>query len=401
MKRLAVIVISLTAWMVSALEVLFFPTLAANMDDQVQYVMPHRGIHVPLVSKVESGQPFTLTISVASKEKLSKPLKLSATFTGKSPDGEEKVHFKDIPFFDIPAGAQGILSPGKYFAGVFETSDKPGKYTYILVLKDADGNSYRAESSLELVPQISVDRAMDAGEFEKTFTFYYRKPKPERLLAAWRYYLDEGVTRQQQKEGKNFNPMAILKGFCEAFKLNPQFHDDLAKISQGIPPEKYGYYAMVFGGLGKEFLNRYQKDINPEIMKLTAKFKGSDPLTFKEVVHAAQLDMLWLEFFVTGRFEPVKRLAGELSKKPVFPIEEAKKRQMEKKELSAAEKKQLMTGIIQMADVWSLKSNLKHHRLLGFYLETIMARKLYADEQAAGIIAAIFREHNSKNKEKK
>ena len=401
MKFPVMIMALLSVWTACALEVLFFPTLAVNTDDQLNYVMPHRGIYVPLVSRVEVGQPLKLTVSVAGKEKFAEPLKLTATLISKAPDGKEKTAFKDVPFFDIPAGAQGILSPGKYIGGVFEKGDPPGKYTYTLILKDAGEKSYRAECSLELVPQISDDKAMDAAEFRKFFSSYYRNPRPDRIFAAWNYYLGEGVAIQRKKEGKNFNPMAVLKGFCELFRINPQFHSRLAAMSREVPSGKYGYYAIVFGGLGKEFLEKYSKSINPEILKIVAGFKGRDPLAFKDVVHASQLDVLWVEFFITGKFEPVRRLTDQLRKQPVFSIEEAKKRQAEKKPLSAKEQKELLNGLIQMADVWSLKSNLKQHQLLGFYLETVLARKLYADVQTAATVAAILKDYNSKKKENK
>ena len=401
MKRLATLFSVLTALASYALEVLCIPTLAINIQDQIQYVMTNRGIHIPLAGKVEAGQPFTLYTAVASREKLKQPLKLTATLTVKDPDGKEKNALQNVPLFNIPAGASGVFSSGSYIRGVFEPEDKLGKYSYTLTLKDDNGKTFRAESSLELVSSVIDRKTMDAEEFNK-FAQYYRSPRPGRLLAAWEYYLNDGSTAQRKKEGKNFNPMAILCGFAELFKINPQFHDELTAMSRKAPSGKHGYYAVVFAALGKEFLDKNRKNINPEIIKLTDSFKGKDPFAFIEVSHASQLDVLWMKFFTTGKFEPVKRLTDELRERPVLSVEEAKKMRDEGKNLSDKDKKMLLNGIIRMAAAWSLKSNLdQDHRLLGFYMETILARKMYADKLTAAFINAMFKKYNSKKGNKK
>ena len=137
---------------------------------------------------------------------------------------------------------------------------------------------------------------------------------------------------------------------------------------------------------------KLKKSIPPQAAEEVARFGGKDPFAFTDVENAVRLDMLWTTFFVTGKFEPVRRLAGELRQRRIMTPKDAKQRLDEGRPLAEDEKKLLLAGVVQMAAVWSLEANLRDdHRLLGFYLETILARKLFVDRQEAALIASIIR----------
>ena len=124
---------------VAAYDVHFVPTLIVNVADQVQYVMPERGITVPRATQVERGQPFALETAVAIREPLKEPLKLLAAVDMKRPDGSVKNYFKDKVFFEIPTGGKGVFFSRFAIRCEFEPEDKSGEYVWTLTLRDQNG----------------------------------------------------------------------------------------------------------------------------------------------------------------------------------------------------------------------------------------------------------------------
>ena len=84
---------------------------------------------------------------------------------------------------------------------------------------------------------------------------------------------------------------------------------------------------------------------------------------------------------VTGKVEPIRRLVGELRKRDdVMTLDEAKKLG---RKPDADEMKKIMNGIVGRAAEWSLASNSKQHKLVGYYLEAMLIRKEFPDPDAA------------------
>ena len=398
-KILILTVVAGATLLVRAYDVLFMPTLAVNIYDQVQFVMPERGIHVPTVSRVERGQPFELSVAVMIREPLTAPLKLTGSIIAKAPNGKETQAVKPVEMFSIPAGGKGVFFSKLGVRGFFEPQDPTGEHRWILTLKDEAGETKTATAKIALADAISDAKPMDKAEFNKFFSHYYRQPKPERALAALRYFLSEGDAQMRKKKG--YNPIHILVGFSELFRLNPQFWDELAAATTNLSEEQQLSMALIFAGIGKEAVMSQKEVIDPQVQVQIAQFAGKNPLAFSEVKNAAQLDVLWTKFFVTGKFDPVRRLAAELRARKGMKLKEAKARSDAKKPLSDAEKKEVMEQIIRHAAYWSLTSNFRQgNRLVGFYLETIVRRKLFTDPTAAGMIVQVLKQAQTTQKQR-
>jgi hypothetical protein len=393
-------ILSLLMNLSAADNVMIIPTLAVNVQDQFGYVPGNRALNMPTVKAVEPGQPFELFFFIPVKGPLTAGLKMNGTLTMRAPDGGEKVIFKDLPVFELPVGAKGFCHSAQSVRGKFDVRDARGDYRWTLQLTPVEGTfsgNLTCSAGINLKSSVSDRRAMTADEFAKFFRVYYRSPVPERILAAWEYYMTTGVAEQRKREGEGFNPLATLKGFAELFRNNPQFQDDLAEMSAKCPGDQVIFYALIFNSIGVDDLKKRQiipdKRVQAEIVSLA----GCDPLSISEISGGEHLDMLWGEFFITGRFEPVLRLVNEMRYRPVITVAEARRRNDAKQPLTQDEIKLLMNDILKMAAVWSLRSNLEQGEdLLGFYMETIVAKKLYADEQTAAFITAIFEKVNSK-----
>ena len=390
-KKSALIVIAGAALLARAFDVLFVPTLAVNIPDQVRFVMPERGIHVPSVSRVERGQPFELSIAVVIREPLTAPLKLTGSIIAKGPNGKETEAVKPAEMFSIPVGVRGVFFSKLGIRGYFEPHDPIGEHQWTLTLKDEAGAGKTATAKIELVDAISDAKPMDKAEFESFFTRYYRQPRPERALAALRYFLTEGSARMRKKNGAN--PLHVLSGFAEIFRLNPQFWDELAAATTDLSEEQQLSMALIFAGIGKKAVMSQKEVIDPQVQAQIGLFAGKNPLAFSQVKTPAHLDMLWMQFFVTGKFEPIRRLAWELRARPGMTLKEAKARADAKKPLSDEEKKEVLGQLIRHAAHWSLVSNLRQgNQLEGFYLETIVRRKLFTDKTAAAMIVHVLKQ---------
>ncbi|HZL98837.1 MAG TPA: hypothetical protein VFD43_01175 [Planctomycetota bacterium] len=99
------------------------------------------------------------------------------------------------------------------------------------------------------------------------------------------------------------------------------------------------------------------------------------------VVGAPRLDLLWGEFFATGRYAAVRKIVGALSLAPFEPdvgryIRSAK---------SAGDMERGVKGMSFMAARWSLDSNMKQHPLvLGYVRYAAEHEQLGKDELEQG-----------------
>lgn len=392
LKKLGAVWALTAGLLLAAYDVNFFPTLAVNTADQVRFVMPERGIGLSRVRRVERNQPFTLSISVWLREQIDRPLKLIGSIAAKKPDGSAGTGVPEMELFDLPAGAKGVFFAKVEVRGVFEPSDPTGDWEWTLTLKDAGdpaGAVRTATSGIQLADSISDARPMNKEEFSRLFSSYYRNPRPERLLAALKYFLAEGDAEIRKK--KNYNPNHVLHGLAEAFKLNPQFHDDLAAATTGLTEQQQLFMALIFAELGKDAVMAQKEVIDPQVQVMIGQFAGKNPLAFSQVKNPVHLDMLWAEFFITGKFEPVRRLAAELRKRPGISLADGTAKIKAKQPLTPEEKRQMGEQLVQFAADWSLTSNLRQgHRLLGFYLETILRRKLLPDPYITGRLVGIL-----------
>ncbi|MBR2344922.1 MAG: hypothetical protein IKA71_03965 [Lentisphaeria bacterium] len=400
LKYLSLAAAFISLFSAAAYDLYLSPTVADNVYDQVRYVMPERGIFIPTRSQVECGQVFHLHIAVGIKEPLTEPLKLKGAIQVKNPDGSVKIVVPETVMIELPSGAKGIYFAGKDVSGEFEKKDRFGVYEWTLTVKDASGGVKSASAKLNLAESISDNAPMDRTEFSKFIMNYYRQPQPERIMAALRYFMTEGDAEMRSRQ-KNYDPRHVLQAFVELFKLNKQFHDDLARATSGAAEPHRLYYALIFAGLGKDAVMAQKEVIDPQVQVQIGQFAGKDPLAFKKVVLPAHLDMLWAEFFITGRFAPVQKIVDQLHDRKGINVKDAQKKVKSGAKLTADEQREVMEHMIQIAAAWSLGSNLKKSQLLGYYMETVLRRKLYKSNDVAVNLVGIIKQVKSTPRSKK
>ncbi len=374
-----------------------------NLFDQVKYVPQTLGLNVSMVKSVVREQPFNIYFSLALKNPAEQDLKLNGDLVLIKADGtREKI--TETSFFEGKKGKKGVfISPVSYVM-IFEKGDKTGNYFFELTLTE-NGNPAKKHTfsvPVELVDKMpDVPERLTKEEFNQLLSRYYLKPQPEKLLPALRYFLDEGIDLMQKKKGKSFDPRHVLHGFATAFKLNPQLWRALAEMTKNSPEKDHLHYALIFAGIGKDAVLQNKEIIAPLVQVQIGQFAGKNPLDFKESTHPAHLDMLWMEFFITGKYIPIENIAGELRKRDVLTLNEAKKIRESKREFSNEEKLRLRNFMMTLSAHWSLRSNIRQgNPLVGFYLWGMVQRKACADAHAEALIVNILKNINKKSNNK-
>ena len=162
MKRLSIILTLLSALCLFGYDLLVFPTVMVNLTDQLNFVMPNRGLQITTVSKVERLQPFSFNVAIGIKKTLEHELKLTGDVIVTAPDGKQNTILKDKELFALPAGAKGIIFSKSFIFVSFDPPDKNGKYQFSVTLKDASGKVKKQSAEVELVDSITDFRMMDS-----------------------------------------------------------------------------------------------------------------------------------------------------------------------------------------------------------------------------------------------
>ena len=372
-----------------ALDGKLFFTLAPNVEDEFAHIMPYRPPLIPTVGRCVRNQPVTLVLvlknpavgkngkvlveieSVKTTEPNGKTKELVAR--GKTVTALEGIKKNDRDF-------SGVMLSNFYLEMIVEDTDPLGKTSVGVTLRDrGDDSTLELAAEIEAVEKLpgAPEKPMTAEEMNKFTTDYYKAPDPAKIPAAFAAFLK--FDEENSGKNKSYDPLMWLCGFSELYKFNPQLRPELAKKATDYSTVHKHYVALILAESGAR--DSDLKDADPELRKLFAKVSGKSPLSFETINHPAQLDALWMVFFVTGKVEPIRRLVGELRKRnDVMTVEEAKKLG---RKPTAAEMRKLVNGLIGRAADWSLASNAKQHKLVGYYLEAMLMRKESPDPDVA------------------
>lgn len=380
-----------------ALEGRLFFTSAPNVSDQFVHIMPYRPPVIPTASRCVRNQPVDLILTLAkpAADKDGKVLIEIESVKSIEPGGKVRELVEPgkprIALQGVKKTARdfsGIMLSGFHMTMIVEDTDPLGKTRIEVRLLDrGDGSTLELAAEIEAVENLpgAPGKPMSLRELSDFLTRYYRSPEPAKILEAFAAFLR--YDEENFGNGKKaYDPLAWLCGFAELYKLNPQLRPTLAKAAAGFSVVHKRYAALILAEAGAK--DDELKSADPELRRMFDEVKGKSPLSFKTVTHPAQLDALWMSFFATGKFEPIRRLVHELRKRDdVITVEEAKKLGRKPTE---EERKKIVNGLVAQAAEWSLASNAKQHRLVAYYLESMLARKSYPDADVSGKLGGML-----------
>ena len=390
-------------WSAGAVECIVLPSFARNVDDQFVHILPNRPPMIPLVKEVAANETFTVNVLFRNFRSEYDHADVFYRLVLKKPDGKEQVLCADLP------GVPGIRKPpgsDVYLAGrlarfAFTGEDQPGKYRFIATADDRIAKKQAAaEATVEYVRGRKAAPPLTEKELDRFLMNDYLHPEPARLMDMIGLLLKQDMNLRKTK--KNYSPLPMLYGFTVILRDNPELTGAFASCISAAPPEQRGYAIPVFDLLGKDALEKAGNKLAPDLRKAVSDFDPKkNPLRFASPETPVQLDMLWWDFFLTGKFEPILKIAAalELGKDGITP--------QAYKQLGAgatpADRLRLRNKIMELAAGWSLMSNARTHRLVFYYLEALAKRdgRLLPGEYARTCVRAIVHTIETAPQEKK
>jgi len=358
----------------AALECRPVASLNYNLTEQWNNMPADQSPVLCTIKRVTSRQNFNVYIILDKVTIKGGNCKVLADLEIVRPDGKVCFAGRDIValsgIVSVPAGHNSFLSP-QFVKVRLEDADPLGKYTIKLTTKDVlSKQTATGEAAVELVSAREDLMAVDFTDpqSQQLMTYYYLQPEPEELVPLFlgycKYYRD--VLR---KDGKH-NPLTVLTFFYRAFDLNRQLIPPLAAAAHELDPIGKNFTIMLLYYLGvkeEKYYDEIGKAQAAGFRKILA--VQPNPFEFDFPVMPLQLDMLWANFFVTGDFDPIRKI--------VMAIGEIR-RGMSPEQFKAvkkptnADQMKLSHWLVGYAAKWSLGANVRQHPLVRAYLEWLV-----------------------------
>lgn len=265
-------------------------------------------------------------------------------------------------------GHKGAASPPNLLAAravvrlCFDPEDPYGEYAINITAYDHISNQTNQQSVIIEQKKFELEMLLEK-ERDDLFFSYAVAPNPSRILAAFlqteHSFLDE-----------DNEPLWSAIWFFKTIFENDEFL--MPHLLKAFP----------------EGTLKQQKDIilvlalmsrTDELPKLSSKLKtfeqvmkaGRIPNPYSEITTGNQLDMLWAEYFATGRIKPIRQLTTSLNLvKHLGTLDKIKAN-----ELDSENPKVLRTGMLEavfQSALWSLRSNCEQSPLLFPYCVNIL-----------------------------
>jgi hypothetical protein len=241
----------------------------------------------------------------------------------------------------------------------FTEKDLVGKYNIKITAYDKISNkSFISETPIELIAFTLPKDFLSKEEASKWMMEYYKKPMPIKAISAIKLF----VQFDQKWLNKNLN---ILTYFKEIFSNNPFLLKNIVKEFDSFSLDEKKKLLLILAISGDKNLESLANENElKEIYTLAKNIKFPD--MDREINSALQLDILWSEFFATGKYKPIKKIVSALAlEKYKGTLEKMKSGEI--KNISKEIKQKAYLEATYKAATWSLISNCKQIPLVFKY----------------------------------
>ncbi len=357
------------------------PTLLYDYADQWENIPKNRPPILPLVKTVVKKQYFDVHVFLwdfkAADNKADCTYKIKIV----KPDGKVYYESKELNAYKGKLTGKTIFKVPNSLRICFEPKDSFGKYQIKAIVYDKIGKTQAsAECSMELKPMPEKYAPMKIRFNKKNkpelAMNYYLNPEPEKLIPFFLGFcqLQKELVNAKQYDKKRRHACNLLMAFCYyTFKNNQYLLPPLIRIVK----EQDIFYKRNLVFLLYN-LNMKDKPLFEELGKEAQEFaakltKKSNPFEFDKISYSEQEDILWAQFFATGKYLPIKKLSEVMRQlKTNMSIKKYKKL----KEKTPEDKKKLYKWIVGLAASWSLQTNAIQHDLVFYYCEMLYSRDI-------------------------
>lgn len=323
-------------------ELLVIPSIDYGLLDRWNYALQEEYPTILSVEQVVKGQvlqiPVLFPISLNSQAN-----EIFYDIRIQSPDGSLYFSAED---FILSSQA---LEEGLYYLGetlvnlVFEPEDTLGEYEiHVRAYDSSESFVQRGQAVVSLVEQVEGKGFKGDEEFSKWMTFYYTNPEPERIVQAYKYYIESSLS-------ENDNAFAPVIGFFrEVLIHNPPLLDELLEEYPSLHTREKVFFGFLFYYIDEDWADEYLQGLTESEDRHLYKevFRDSNlGLLDRPIESPSQLDFLWGSFFASGKYQPIWELVDSMDHPNVF---------------------------ISQAAVWSVGSNKDQHDLVLQYLNYML-----------------------------
>ncbi len=376
----------------SEFKALVIPTLMNEKMDGWYKIPPNSGPQIHKASAIYQNQEFLLLVF----------------FGGYSPDENGQLHLtfdvqvfdpKGNPTVDSVSNALGYQGPignpkalilnSTYLKIIFTKRYEFGTYTIKVSVHDKKaGNSYVTEKKIELIPVDLANNVLAQKSASEWMMGYYLNPTPIKAINA----VQNTIQLENEWLDKNAN---ILAYFQQIFSDNPFLFEVVKDNFDTFTKIDQAKFILIGGLVGSTVLDELAAN-SKELRGYLEIAKSAQPIGVQgEVDTAQELDILWSEFFATGRYQPIREIISALKlseHKGILGKIKSKEIDLSEDVNEAA----ILEATYQSA-MWSLTSNGARHPLIFKYGITVFEKEELTSaekEELAIALSLIQRELN-------
>ena len=265
-------------------------------------------------------------------------------------------------------------------------TDPLGEWTAVVEATDVVGRvTARVEKKITVVGDEQLAAPLPADiEPGRWMMTYYQKPAPHQLIPVMELFIAK--TAADPRAQRLTENGSWLGFFEQVMKDNPWLLPHVvARLERATGAERDVIAASL--AYAKRDDRAFMKSLSTTATSALAPHQTTRwPVPGKEMLQGAQLDVLWGRFFASGRYEPIRELAGVLAYHPYRNAMEDYKKLTTKPRRPPPE---VLKSAVFGALAWSLTSNIQRDKVVRDYCEGILLRKeLPAKEH--DVLVAIF-----------
>ncbi|MPM50675.1 hypothetical protein SDC9_97417 [bioreactor metagenome] len=370
-KFILTISCSALLWSAGAVECMLLPSISRNAGDQFAHILPERPPQISTVKKVAAEEPFSMYLLLREIGVADGEADVVYDLVFLDPDGKETQAGKELQAVKGKLDPSGVFLAANVMMVEFTDDEKPGDYRFIATVRDRKtGKQATGEATVKFDPAGDPAPPLSEKEMDRFLTTYYRNPQPYRIMSMVESLLKFDLASRNKK---SYSPLPMLYGIAILLRDNPGQAGEFASLISAAEPGQRLYALPIFDFLGAEVREKAKEELAPDLQEQLAAFDSKkNPLRFDTPSVPTHLDLLWYEFFFTGSFEPIRKLASvlEVGKDGLKP--EDYKKLGDK--ATPDDRRKLMNRLMELAAGWSLTSNARQHPLVFYYLEALDRR---------------------------
>ncbi len=278
------------------------------------------------------------------------------------PDGSTDEAMKKCVGHDGKASPPNLLAARAVLRIFFDPEDPYGDYTINVIAYDHISSQTNRESVTIEQKKFSIE-PLSEEERESLFYNYASAPNPSHALSAF-------LQTNHSFFNEDSEPIwSAIWFFKTVFENNDFLIPHLLDAFHGGTFKQQKDIIMVLALMDRtDELPKMSSDLKTFKQIMNA---GRIPDPYAEITMGKQLDMLWAEYFATGRIQPIRQLVTSLSlSEHIGTLDRIKSGEFDP-ETPEAQRTGMLEAVFQSA-LWSLRSNCERSPLVFQYCVGIL-----------------------------